>query len=81
MKKTIIGFLILTMFILNGCNEGRVNPNSGGRFTHAIIKIEDGYERVEVERWTDLDDGLIQIVTKDGRIYLSNSLNVVLYSN
>lgn len=75
MKKML---LIFTALVLAGCNQQIFDFNF--KFTKAYCKWPDGsYRVIEVEKWTDYADGdQIQVIGKDGKVYLFHSANIVL---
>lgn len=74
--KTIIA--ASCMVAVSGCNMGILDFNY--KFDKAEIRHPDGSaETVEVKKWWNYDDGdQVQVLTKDGRIILTHSMNVVL---
>lgn len=79
MKKGIALFVVLTsVFALVACG----NQDMGwGNYTYnyAYIEISDGlYVEVEIERWKDYEDGMIEIYTKDQNNLLTHSHNVIM---
>jgi len=48
-------------------------------YNYAYIEISDGvYREIEIERWKDYDDGMIEIYTKDANNLLTHSHNVIM---
>ena len=81
---TIIGiivFIILLIFVLTllvSCGNKMLIDT---RYTYnmAYITIGDETIKVEIDSWRDYSDGdQIQVVAKDGKVYLSNSTNIGL---
>ena len=51
-------------------------------FNKAIINLHDEVITVDVETWTDYEDGeQIQIVATDGTVYLTSSYNCTLIND
>lgn len=75
-KKIVIALLVST-FVLTGCNEQIIDTNY--TFKRAYI---EGVGEIEVSTWRDYDDGSdqIQITGKDGVTYLTHSSRVILFS-
>lgn len=71
--------LIFTFFIimLTGCNKDIIDTNYD--FNKAIICLNDGTKmEIEIKQWKDYDGEQIQIIAKDGTIYLVSSYNTIL---
>lgn len=80
MKKIFLTVALLLMFCLTGCNYDLVDTT----FTYdkAIIDLKNGnIVEVDVKQWKDYDGEQIQIVSKDGTIYLTSSFNCTLIKN
>ena len=79
MKKfcAFIAFVFLILSLSSCGNKDMLDTNY--TFDRAIIKMPDGtVEEVEIEQWGDYEGEQIQIIAKDGTIYLVNSVNCVL---
>lgn len=50
------------------------------RFTKAYITTGNGVIEVEIKKWNDYEGEQIQIISKDGTVYLVSSFNTVLVS-
>ena len=50
------------------------------RFTKAYITTGNGVIEVEIKKWNDYEGEQIQIISKDGAVYLVSSFNTVLVS-
>ena len=82
----INGFIVVLTVFLIGC----ANPEEASAFNKqifdfnysfdtAIIDLHSEIITVEIESWTDYEDGeQLQITAKDGTIYLTNSYNCTL---
>lgn len=74
--------------LITGCDEVSVEayPSSNkmwydnnNYFNRAIIILGNEVIEVEVEKWTDFEDGeQLQILAKDGSVYLTSSYNCTL---
>lgn len=75
LKKILaVGMIALA---LSGCNYQVVDLNYG--YDYAIININGEYQKVEIDGWRDYEDGeQLQIIAKDGTVYLTNSFNCTL---
>lgn len=47
-------------------------------FKYAYINLGDEVIKVDVARWNDYEGEQLQVVTKDGQLFLSGSNNIVL---
>lgn len=50
------------------------------RFTKAYITTGDKVIEVDIKKWNDYEGEQIQIISKDGTVYLVSSFNTVLVS-
>ena len=74
MKKYKITIFILAALILAGCNRTLVD--STWAYKYADIQ---GVGTVEITSWTDYENSdMIQVKAKDGTVYLTHSVNVIL---
>ena len=72
MKKKIVILSALMIFALSGCNETVIDTTF--KYDKAIIKLaNDEVVEVEIKSWLDYEGEQIQIVSKDGTVYLTNS--------
>lgn len=80
MKKKILGIITLVTLstcCLFGCNKQVVDFNQ--RYNRAIIALQNGEViEIEVAKWNDYDGEQLQIVAKDGTVYLTSSFNCTL---
>ena len=77
MKKILV-CILLSMFLLTGCNGGYnvTLVDTAWKFNYADI---DGIGTVEVESWLDFEDSdMIQVTAKNGCTYLTHSSKVIL---
>lgn len=87
----INGLLVaLTVFIMGCANENTETVSAYNKtffdmqysFDEAIIDLHDKVIHVEVKEWTDYEDGeQIQVIAKDGTVYLTSSYNCTLIKN
>lgn len=76
MKKLLI--LPILMLGLAGCgNLDLLDTNF--TYDYALVKWPDGtVQKIEVKQWADYEGEQIQIIAKDGKIYLISMNNAVL---
>lgn len=74
------GFVILLLsvfaiiFLLTSCNKQIIDLNYD--FNHAII---DGIGEIEITSWNDYEQSdMIQVIDKNGNVYLTHSSKVIL---
>ena len=79
MKKVLCGLLISSLGVLAvGCGNQQL-LDTEYTYNKAIIGFPNGScKEVEVKKWNDDDDTSIQIIGKDGKVYLTDLKNVVL---
>lgn len=78
MKKVIAVLTIILMLVtLTACGNQTMFDT---QYTFEKAKIDFGGEVIEVnvKQWNDYDDGSVQIIATDGRIYLTDYINVLL---
>jgi hypothetical protein len=78
MKKKLIGMILFGTVILTGCGNKTVLDT---KYTFNKAKIYIGNEVIELEvaQWKDYDDSdQIQIIDKNGKVYLTHASNVLL---
>jgi len=80
MKKIILAILlILGLALLSACGNRQVGIDTNQTFTKAYINIGGEWKTVTVKAWRDFQDGdEVQITTKEGVVYLTHYMNVVL---
>ena len=77
MKKLLI--LFYAMLVLSGCgNKQYIDLNRD--YNKAIIKLQNGeVAEVEVKQWRDYENSeQIQVISMDGKVYLTSSYNCTL---
>lgn len=82
-KKLLVAVLAATTILsLIGCgNKDLFDTNY--TFDRAIIALPNGeVVEVEIDKWTDYEDGdQLQIISKDGTVYLTSTLNCTLIND
>lgn len=75
----VVVVLFVTMFVLTGCGNKDLF-DTVYTYNYAIVDFLDGnVEKINVKQWRDYEDGeQIQIIAKDGTVYLVNSVNCIL---
>lgn len=81
MKKKVLGILLASMMMIGlvGCgNKDLWDTNY--TYDTAVIQLSNNESvEVEIKQWTDYEDGeQIQIIAKDGTVYLTSSYNCTL---
>lgn len=73
----VFAAVILVLCMCAGCNQTLIDTVY--KFDRAIIEMPGGEViEVEISQWGDYDGEQIQIIAKDGTVYLVNSNNCVL---
>lgn len=81
-KKVLVTILATTILGLTGCgNKDLWDTNY--TYDRAIIALPNGESiEVEIKQWTDYEDGdQLQIIAKDGTVYLTSTLNCTLIND
>lgn len=79
-KILAVGLILSTVvsISLSGCSNKDV-WDTNYTFDTAIIDLHNEVITVEVKQWRDYDDGeQLQIIAKDGTVYLTSSYNCTL---
>ena len=72
-----VAVLLLILCMCTGCNQALFDTVY--KFDRAIIEMPGGdVIEVEIQQWGDYEGEQIQIIAKDGTVYLVNSDNCVL---
>lgn len=75
-KKLLAGFCVAAV-LLAGCNKSIIDYQY--KFDVAIIEMPGGtVERIDIATWNDYEGEQIQVIAKDGTVYLVSSVNCVL---
>ena len=78
--KIIMALVVMltAMAVFTSCNQGIVDLHL--KFERAIIKLPNGdVLDVKIRKWYDYQNSdQIQVVTKDGEVYLVHSANIAL---
>lgn len=79
-KAIILAVLLVTaVFILSSCGNRQVGIDTNQTFKRAFILLNGTWEEVELRSWRDFKEGdEVQIITSDGKVYLTYYTNVVL---
>ena len=83
MKKiiTLALALVLLITMLTGCGNKDVF-DTNRTYCCAIIQMPNGEVlEVEVDQWRDYEGEQIQIIAKDGTVYLTSSFNCILINH
>lgn len=84
MKKVIAIIAVCILLAVSACavsscgNKDMFDTNYS--YDYALISFPDGTtEKIEIKQWRDYEDGeQLQIIAKDGTVYLVSSVNCVL---
>ena len=78
--KIIMALVVMltAMAVFKSCNQGIVDLHL--KFERAIIKLPNGdVLDMKIRKWYDYQNSdQIQVVTKDGEVYLVHSANIAL---
>ncbi len=66
----------LILFGLTGCNQQIIDLNY--TYDKAICKIGNEIKEIEIKKWNDYDGEQLQIIDKEGNVYLVSSFNCTL---
>lgn len=77
MRKKLIISTILLSLLLTGCGNRQL-LDTNWTFTKAKIVFNGEIIEIELASWKDYDDTSIQLVDKDGKVYLTDVKNVLL---
>lgn len=73
--------LVLIMCMCSGCGN-RDMWDTNYTFDRAIIEMPGGeVVEIEIEQWRDYDGEQVQIIAKDGTIYLVSTVNCILIND
>lgn len=80
MKKTIAVALIIALLLALASCGNKAIFDTEYTFDYAVVSFPDGrVEKIEITSWKDFEDeDQIQIVAKDGDVYVFHSGNCVL---
>lgn len=80
MKKKLLALAVISSILLSGCGNKQI-LDTKWTFTTAKIIIGNETLEVNVKSWKDFkDDTSVQIVTDNGKVYLTDIKNVLLIS-
>lgn len=78
MLMSCVILLIVLAVSLMSCGN-RMVFDTKYSFETAIIKVSDDESvTVTVKGWKDYEDGCVQIITTDGKVYLTHYNNIIL---
>lgn len=85
-NRIILGFMAAATIFMVACSDTSTSQVWGNKmwydtdyFDTAIIDLHNEVITVEIESWTDFEDGeQLQIKSKDGTVYLTSSYNCTL---
>lgn len=79
MKKLVL-FGLAALLMLTLCSCGNYDLfDTNYTYDYAIISFPDGsVQTIEIEQWTDYEGEQIQIIAKDGTVYLLSTVNCIL---
>ena len=81
MKKRILTIsLMVSLLTMTGCGNKDI-IDTVRTYDKAIINLGNEFVTVDVKQWTDYDGEQLQIVAKDGIVYLVSSVNCTLIKN
>lgn len=70
---------ITALVLLGGCESNKTIVDLNYKFDKANIRLQTGESiTVKVKSWKDYEGEQIQIIAKDGTVYLVNSVNCEL---
>lgn len=72
-----IGFGIFK-FIYARTAGNKIGIDMKYKFDKAIVNINGEKLELDIDKWSDYDGEQIQIITKDGQVYLVSSFNTIL---
>ena len=77
---TILCSLVIIMIaaVFTGCGNKQI-IDLNYTFNKAYI---EGIGEIEIKKWNDyVDSDMVQVISKDGTVYLTHSSNVILIGN
>jgi len=80
MKKILlIGLLVVLMIVLSSCGNRQTGLDTYQTFKKAHILLNGEWREINIKAWRDFENGdEVQVVTPDGKVYLTHYMNVVL---
>ena len=78
-KMIVLGIMLVVIVVaLTGCGN-RDMWDTNYTFNRAIVILNDGTKmEIGIRQWKDYEGDQIQIIGKDGKIYLVSSYNTIL---
>lgn len=84
MKKILAAVVIMVMMVMvsmvGGCGNTQIIDTKWS-FDTAVITMGNEVKTVKVDKWKDYEDGVVQIVDKEGNVYMTSYTNLVLIQN
>lgn len=81
MKKILAALILMVMMVtMVGCGNTQIIDTKWS-FDTALITIGEEVKTVEVAKWKDYEGGVVQVVDKDGNVYMTSYTNMVLIQN
>lgn len=78
-KRILILAMVLVLAVSFTACGNKAIIDTTYKFNRAIIKLQDGtVVDTKIKTWNDYDGEQLQITTKDGTVYLVNSVNCTL---
>lgn len=68
MKKLLM--LIVPVLLLTGCKIENYNETSDYKYDYADCYLNGTHRKYEISDWDYYKDGLIEITTKEGNLYM-----------
>ena len=72
----LIAMLTIALFCLTGCNQQIIDLNY--TYNKCITWVGNEVIEIEIEKWNDYEGEQLQIIGKDGNVYLISSTNSIL---
>lgn len=79
MKKIILLIVLSFTLVLSACGN-KSFWDTTYTFDHAYVKIDEKWQIVKIDKWTDYDGEQLQLELKSGITIVLNSNHVVLIS-
>lgn len=81
MKKILAALILMVMMVtMVGCGNVQVIDTKWD-FDTAIITVGNEVKTVKVDKWKDYEGGVVQVIDKDGNVYMTSYTNMVLIQN
>lgn len=81
MKKILAALILMVMMVtMVGCGNNQIIDTKWS-FDTAVITVGNEVKTVEIAKWKDYEGGVVQVVDKDGNVYMTSYMNMVLIQN